>query len=187
MRKLLLSLLVLALAYVSDATAKTVGDVTLPDSYNAGGANLLLNGAGMRKKGGFIKVYAGGLYLKAKSANAAQIIAADEPMVIKMVFVRTVDSQTIQNAWSEGYKNNAGASYNALLPKIKEFNAFFSAKVMEKNTYDVIYVPGKGISVKINGVEKGTIAGLDFKKATFAIWLGSKPADDGLKEGMLGK
>jgi hypothetical protein len=184
MRKLLVFLLVFTTAYVS---AKTVGDVTIPDSFNVGGANLALNGAGMRKKGGFIKVYAGGLYLKAKSGNAAQIIAADEPMAIRLHFVRNVDKGTIQNAWSEGYKKNAGASYNALLPKIKQFNDIFSSDVKTNNTYDIIYVPGKGITVKINGVDKGTIAGLDFKKATFAIWLGSEPADEGLKEGLIGK
>ena len=38
-----------------------------------------------------------------------------------------------------------------------------------------------------NGVKKGTIEGLDFKKALFGIWLGNKPADDDLKDGMLGK
>ena len=36
-------------------------------------------------------------------------------------------------------------------------------------------------------IKKGTIEGLDFKKALFGIWLGNKPADDDLKAGMLGK
>jgi hypothetical protein len=36
-------------------------------------------------------------------------------------------------------------------------------------------------------VVKGTIAGYDFKKSLFSIWLGSKPADENLKKGMLGK
>ena len=38
-----------------------------------------------------------------------------------------------------------------------------------------------------NGNKKGSIAGLEFKKALFGIWLGDKPADDDLKTGMLGK
>ena len=187
MRKLLLALLVLSIAYVSDVSAKSLAGVTLPDSYNAGGANLALNGAGIRKKGGFIKVYAGGLYLKAKTGNPGQIIAADEAMVIRLHFVRDVGKGSIQSAWNDGYKKSAGDSYNALKPKIDQFNGFFSSGVKDNDTYDIIYVPGKGITVKINGAEKGTIAVLDFKKATFGIWLGAEPADDGLKEGMLGK
>ena len=31
------------------------------------------------------------------------------------------------------------------------------------------------------------IPGKDFADAMFAVWLGAKPADAGLKEGMLGK
>lgn len=38
-----------------------------------------------------------------------------------------------------------------------------------------------------NGTKKGSIDGLDFKKALFGIWLCNKPADEDLKEGMLGK
>ena len=48
------------------------------------------------------------------------------------------------------------------------------------------YVPGTGTSVTINGTKIGTIPGEDFNQALLAVWLGDKPADDGLKEGMLG-
>jgi len=48
------------------------------------------------------------------------------------------------------------------------------------------YVPGKGTAVKINGVEKGIVEGEDFNKALLDIWLGEEPADDGLKDAMLG-
>jgi hypothetical protein len=41
--------------------------------------------------------------------------------------------------------------------------------------------------VEINGRTAGTIPGVDFKRALFAIWLGDKPADRTLKEGMLGE
>ena len=34
--------------------------------------------------------------------------------------------------------------------------------------------------------KKGVIEGYDFKKALFGIWLGDNPADEGLKEGLLG-
>ncbi len=184
MRKLLLILLVFTTAYVS---AKTIAGKNIPDTFNAGGTNLILNGAGIRTKFGIAKVYAGGLYLKAKSGNAAQIIAADEPMGIRLHFLRDVDKDKIQGAWSEGYKNSAGGAYNSLLPKIQEFNATFSTGAQNNFTYDIIYVPGKGTTIKINGADKATITGLDFKRATFGIWLGTVQADQNLKDGMLGK
>ena len=37
-----------------------------------------------------------------------------------------------------------------------------------------------------NGKKRGVIEGLAFKQALFGIWLGGVPADDSLKEEMLG-
>ncbi|NRA12526.1 MAG: chalcone isomerase family protein [Crocinitomicaceae bacterium] len=51
----------------------------------------------------------------------------------------------------------------------------------------IIYKPGKGAAVMVNGKYKGLVAGLEFKKALFSIWLGSNPADKKLKSKMLGK
>ena len=52
--------------------------------------------------------------------------------------------------------------------------------------FDITYQPGKGVVAYKNGKEKGTIEGMDFKKALFGIWLSNDPADDDLKEAMLG-
>jgi hypothetical protein len=40
--------------------------------------------------------------------------------------------------------------------------------------------------VGVNGTVKGTIAGDDFGRALFSIWLGSRPPNPGLKAGLLG-
>ena len=61
--------------------------------------------------------------------------------------------------------------------EIDQFNSFFTEEAKKDDIYDIIYVPEQGISVYIKGELKGTIKGLDFKKAVFAIWLGEKPAD----------
>ncbi len=48
------------------------------------------------------------------------------------------------------------------------------------------YEPGAGIHVAVNGAVKGTIAGDDFARALFSIWLGSRPPNAELKAGLLG-
>jgi len=40
--------------------------------------------------------------------------------------------------------------------------------------------------VDVNGAVKGTIAGDDFARALFAIWLGARPPNAELKTGLLG-
>ena len=62
----------------------------------------------------------------------------------------------------------------------------FVRDVDKDNIYDIVYMPGTGTTVSINGVHKATISGRDFKQAVFGIRLGAKPADANLKKGMLG-
>jgi hypothetical protein len=168
------------------AVAKQVGKVTLPDSLMAGTNELLLNGAGFRKKL-FIKVYAAGLYLKEKQTDPQKIIDADTPMAIRMHFVYSdVSSKKLVDAWNEGFKNGTDGNISHIKSEIDTFNSFFSENAKEHDIYDIIYVPQQGVSVYIKGQSKGTIKGLNFKKAVFSIWLGEKPADTNLKKKMLG-
>jgi len=48
------------------------------------------------------------------------------------------------------------------------------------------YLPGKGTRVTIKGKVKGIIKGKDFNRALLDVWLGNKPADEDLKQAMLG-
>ena len=185
MKKLLV--VILAVFMMSSiAVAKQVGKVTLPDRLTAGKDILLLNGAGFRKKL-FIKVYAAGLYLKEKSSDPQKIIDADAPMAIQMYFVyHEVSRKKLVNAWNEGFKDGTGGNISHIKSEIDTFNSFFSEDAKENDIYDITYIPEEGISVYIKGQLKGTIKGLDFKKAVFSIWLGKKPADTKLKKKMLG-
>ncbi|MDH3897194.1 MAG: chalcone isomerase family protein, partial [Deltaproteobacteria bacterium] len=57
----------------------------------------------------------------------------------------------------------------------------------EDDRYDLIYVPGKGVEVYINGEYASVTEGLSFKKALFGIYLSDKPAQKSLKKAMLGE
>ena len=48
------------------------------------------------------------------------------------------------------------------------------------------YVPVQGTYVTINTEKKGVIEGADFYAALLDVWLGEDPADDDLKDAMLG-
>ena len=173
-------------AAVIPARALEIGGANLPDKISAGDFPLLLNGAGIRKKTFLrIKVYAGGLYLLRRSSDPVQIIKADSPMAVKMVFIYNgVSPKKLINAWNEGFAASGRSVSSAAA--IKQFNSFFTEEAGRGDIYDLVYLPGVGVTVSRNGVVKGTVAGLDFKKALFSIWLGEKPADSGLKKSMLG-
>src|ERR1035437_442085 len=87
-----------------DLFAQTkIGDVTLPNSFVSGSENLTLNGGAIRKKY-FMSMYVGGLYLKTKSSDGNKLVAADEPMTMKIHIVSSlISSKKMEEAINEGF------------------------------------------------------------------------------------
>jgi hypothetical protein len=187
MRRHLIALVLGLTLLAPPAWGLEIGGVTLPETLTLDGQTLVLNGAGLRKKF-FVKVYAGGLYLTEKSRDAAEIIDADAPMVIRMHFIYDgISPEKLKGTWNEGFDNATGGNTAPLKKAIDEFNGLFTEEVKEGDVYDLIYRPGGGVFLEVGGKAVGRVPGLDFKRALFGIWLGDKPADKGLKRGMLGR
>jgi Chalcone isomerase-like len=177
---------ILVLALASPALAAQRAGVDMPDTVKAADKTLVLNGIGVRQATIFnVKVYVAGLYVESKSTNPDELIRSAQVKRLDLVFVRDVDRDDITAAWLKGFKNN-GADMNKLHDRISQLNAWMP-DLKKKDTMSFLYVPDKGVSVTVNGVAKGTIAGADFASALFGIWLGRDPADDDLKKGLLGK
>jgi len=189
MKQRILTALILAFVMIFPVmtTAKEIGGKNMPETLSAGTNTLALNGAGLRKKMWF-KVYAGALYLSQKSGDAQKIIAADEPMAIRMHFIYDgVAAKKMIKGWNEGFDAGTEGNTAPIKEQIARFNGFFTEEAKEDDIYEVVYLPGEGVSVFMKGKKKGTIPGLEFKKAVFSIWLGKKAANKKLKKGMLGK
>lgn len=180
-------LTIFVLMTASFAGALEIGGAVLPDTLTAGTEKLTLNGAGLRKKF-FVKVYAGGLYLTEPSGNADAVIAGDAPMAIRMHFIYDgVSSEKLVGAWNEGFAAATGGNTSPIQSGIDKFNSFFNREAKEGDFFDILYTPEQGVRVYRGDRLQGVIPGLDFKRALFGIWLGAEPADEGLKEGMLGR
>jgi len=173
---------------VVPAAAMELAGVTLPDTTTVNGSTLKLNGMGVRTKTMLkVKVYAAGLYLMTPSRDAAGIIAADEPKQVVMHFLyKKVEKDKLTEAWREGFANNSAAALPVLKARLDEFCGFWADMASGEEAV-ITYIPGTGTRLDIKGKESGVIAGKDFADAMFAVWLGPKPADTGLKEGVLGK
>jgi len=167
--------------------AEEIAGVQIPGDVKVSGQKLTLNGAGLRKKF-FAKVYAAGLYLPEKTSDANQAIEMAGPKRITLQFIYDeVAAVKVTRGWTEGFRNNSSAEQmKALQSRLDDFNALFVD--MEKGDRVVIdYAPGLGTRVEIKGQARGIIPGEDFMRALFKVWLGDKPADKGLKQGLLGE
>jgi hypothetical protein len=180
--RLLAALVALTLA--APASARQVAGVDVADTVTVGGKALALNGAGLRKKL-WIEVYVGALYLEKKAADVAAILAADGPWQVTMVFKRDVEKAKILEAFKEGFENNSKADLPQILPGLAKIDAI--TKDLKKGDVLVIaYAPGVGATVTVPGGASVTVEGKPFGDALLRNWLGDKPADAGLKKGMLG-
>ena len=182
-------LLVVTIVAIHTTNAQTkVGAVTLPNSLTYGADNLDLNGAGIRKKMAFIKLYSGGLYLQSKSKDASAIVNSDETMAIRLVITSGfVSSSAMSDAVEDGFEASTGGDKSAITSEIEKFKGFFSDEIVEDDIFDITYQKGKGVVAYKNKKELGSISGMVFKKALFGIWLGDDPVDSKLKKAMLGK
>jgi hypothetical protein len=172
-----------------ETDAAEVAGVSLAETVQVGdeGQALVLNGAGVRKKV-VVKVYVGALYLLQKMSDPERILDDRGPkrMVLHFLY-KEVGAEKLADGWTEGFrKNQRDAELEQLQERLRQFNALFPA-VRRGDRIEIDLLPGKGTAVRVNGKEAGRVVGEDFSRALLKVWLGPKPADKGLKKGLLGK
>lgn len=157
----------------------------LPPQIQAGEYRLILNGSGVRTKA-ILELYEAGLYLTKPNSNSANIIAADEPMALRIKITSGFVSQSsLVDSLEDGFKNATGGDTREVRKEIEQFRGFFADEIKKGDTFDMVYLPQHGVIVNKNGKLKGAIAGAKFKQALFSIWLSDKPADKTLKQALL--
>jgi len=179
--------LLLTTVLSTPAVALEVAGVDVPETYSAMDTELKLNGAGTRSKW-FMDLYVGGLYVPSTINDGQAIINADEPQAITLHIISgMITSDKMKDATMEGFENATGGDLSAIQSEVDAFLDVFSDEIVDGDVFDLVYLPGEGTRVLKNGEARSTIEGLEFKKALFGIWLSDEPAQEDLKEKMLGQ
>lgn len=182
-----IAIFLLALCATAGASAADLAGVTVPDSAQVAGANLVLNGVGLRTYSIFgVKIYVGAMYLPAKIGDPAAVVSHSGPDRILMHMIYAVKKEDFSDNWHDDFKNNNSQNYDAIKDRVDQFIAYFGdSKKGDEITMD--YVPGQGTQVSWNGTFRGNIPGEDFHKALLNVYMGPKPPTRDLQDGMLGK
>jgi hypothetical protein len=98
-----------------------------------------------------------------------------------------INTSTMQEGILDCFKNEAEGDLAVIKPELDEFLSIFKEELGKNDVYDFTYLSGVGTHVYKNSELKKTIAGLDFKKVFFSIWLGKKTDHSKLRDGLLGK
>lgn len=172
------------------ANAVEVAGVKFDEQTRVGNAELVVNGAGLRKKA-FFKVYAMALYLPRKQGDAEAVLATRGAKRIAISLLRDLTAKQFVDAFEEGMANNhSEAEMAALKDRLKQLSETMLAigEARSGTTIVIDWLPDSGTRLTVNGQVTGKdIAGEDFYQALLKIWLGNKPAQDDLKQALLGK
>jgi hypothetical protein len=186
MRKTNVSFAIAAFLFAStfDLHSGTLNGVTLPDTVQARGTPLVLNGMGLRTKYG-LKIYVAGLYLQQKSSDPDAILRSATPKRMVMQFTRTVSKSQMTDAFNDWFNDNAPDARNAIKADVDRFLGQLDT-VHTGDQMVFSYLPGTGTIFVLNGGEKLTVSGPAFAQLIFSVWLGPKPPNPELKKGLLG-
>ncbi|MFN3884717.1 MAG: chalcone isomerase family protein [Rhodocyclaceae bacterium] len=176
------------LAAANAAMALDVAGVKIEERIQASGRELALNGAGIRTRL-FFKVYVAALYAEKPGKDAAALIAGPAPRRIVLSMLRELDADTFYGALEEGLRNNTtDAERMALKPSLDALAAMMRSigKVVPGDTVTLDFT-AEGLAIAHNGTPRGKIADERIGPAVLKVWLGEKPADEALKQALLGR
>lgn len=160
------------------------------DSIRVGNASLVANGGGLRSRAWF-KVYAMALYLPEKKGDAEAVLSAPGAKRIAITTLRDLTATQFFDALKSGVeKNHSESEAKALADRLTQFSAALESigEVKKGTAIQIDWQPETGTRLTVAGRPVGKdIAGEDFYRALLRIWLGSHPAQDDLKAGLLGK
>jgi hypothetical protein len=168
--------------------AAEVSGVRLDDKAQVESKDLVLNGAGLRKRFIF-SVYVLGLYLPEKKTDAAAVLQLPGPKRALIHMMRDVSADQFTEAMLDGLRPNVSeAEYNAIEPRLKQLmDLIAETKEAKKGMTIAIDWTGSATRLAFNGSPVGKpIPGEDLYRALLRIWLGDKPVQDDLKKALLG-
>ena len=173
---------------VAQAQAAVLESQRFDDTVVVADRTLRLNGLGLRGVA-WIKAFVAGLYVAAPSRDPGQLMAMQGPKRLRLKIMLEAPSKELSKAFAKGVRRNESpAVQTQLTERMTVFVGLLDGlgTLREGDALDVDFLPGQGSQLLHNGKAVGNpVAGEDFYRALLKIFIGERPVDARLKEGML--
>lgn len=200
MKKLKLHWLVAAgaLALSCSAWSAVVGQlegVPIEDSVTVAGTKLILNGAAVRKRG-YFKTDVTSLYLTSARRTFDGIVKESGPKRIRLDVLRDISGEVITKYFISDFKLvTTDDEFKQLIKEVGQVGDLYG-RMGHVNKGDVVtvdWVPGKGITTKLNGKlvtyqsmdPSGYMNNALFYEVLLRMYVGQRAASD-YRDGLLG-
>ena len=179
-----LAALVLAGTILVPAPSPADPRAQFPPEAEVHGQALPLRGTGRLVWMKLVTVYDAALYLPGDAAGADAL--KDAPKRLEIRYHVSIKGEKFGESAEAFLKKNVPAEVLAVIrQRIEQLNRLYQ-DVKEGDRYALDYAPEKGTTLSLNGSPLGTVEGADFAAAYFAIWLGSKPISDTMRDELTG-
>jgi hypothetical protein len=140
-------------------------------------------GEGVLKYRGLIKVYQAALYLSADDGGKSAL--TDIPRYLEVKYLVDTKQSRFDAAGLDVLKKAYGEeACVAIKERLDLLNSWYD-EPRKGERCAILYVPGKGTRLSVNGEVRGWIPGKDFGEMYFSIWLGDPCASDALRKDLL--
>ena len=185
MKRMGMMVAALLLCGATAAAALEVEGVQVEPTVTVQGQTLRLNGYGIREKF-FFDIYLGSLYTTQPVASTAAALVAPGSKLIRMNFLyHKVDREKIVEAFAEGFEKNSPHLVESAAAKT--FLGWFVHDFVRGDAVDLELGADGTVLATQNGSLLGSLNSPELARGVLLIYLGDKPADAGLKKGMLGR
>jgi hypothetical protein len=178
-----------AVTLPTPAQAVKLEGFVFPGEIVVAGTKLLLNGVGVRQVA-WLKGYAAGLYLTQKATTQQDVIAAPGPKRVSMRMLTDGPSEEFAKAFVRGANRNAPPDRReSMQERINLFDAIVRriGAIRKGDLIEVEWRPGEGTVALVNGKQREqAVPGEDLFVALLKIYIGDRPTDSKMKEGLLG-
>lgn len=179
------ALLSLMLAGPSGSEARLIEGVYFTPRVTASDVPMVLSGVGLKRVWQVVKVSVAALYLGEGVAPAT--VLSNVPKRLEIEYFHAISARDFVTLTERLLQKNVDVQTLASLkPRVDRLNTLYH-DVKPGDRYALTYVPGRGTTLSLNGVDIGTIDGEDFATAIFSMWLGPRPLSDSLKRELLGR
>lgn len=181
------TLILLLFSFQAGAGQRQIAGVTFSGEKMVAGKKLYLNGVALRRAYFFVKVFAGGFYLRHPTHDAEKAIASEQVKYFHLHYLTSLaTAKKLQKGFIEAMEKANPATLVAKHRDLIElFASWLDQDMHPGDISESTYVPGQGLTLWVKGQKKGTIRDLEFIRMYYRYSLGKK-ADSNLRRGYLG-
>lgn len=155
---------------------------------------LQLNGSGVRYQSAS-PLYSAGLYLDKKLATAAEVMGGQGTRQLRVLMLRDASAAEMGELLASGMVANASdEELSRLIPALFSLGELFGEqkKLAAGDSFQIESNPGGATTISIQAKSQGGPVRQVFEQpelfgVMLRMWLGSHPADSGLKNALLGQ